>query len=122
MGAGGQYMSWIHATDWVRAARAVLGLAPSAGEHSVDVPAGVVNATAPFPVQNSELMARLRDLVGMPVGVPAPEPLLRVAAAVLRTNPDLVLEDIPGVPAALQAAGFTFTYPRLGDALAELGS
>ncbi|WP_077489586.1 DUF1731 domain-containing protein [Sinomonas mesophila] len=121
-GTGGQYMSWIHATDWVRAARAVLGLSPAAGERPVDVPAGVVNATAPFPVQNSELMARLRDLVGVPVGIPAPEPLLRVAAAVLRTNPDLVLEDIRAVPAVLQAAGFTFAYPRLGDALAELGS
>ena len=122
LGTGGQYLSWIHATDWVRAARASLGLAPAAGERRVDVPAGVVNVTAPFPVQNSELMARLRDLVGVPVGIPAPEPLLRVAAAVLRTNPNLVLEDIRAVPAALQAAGFTFTYPHLGDALAELGS
>ena len=122
LGTGEQYISWIHATDWLRAARSVLGLAPAAGQRPVEVPAGVVNATAPFPVQNSELMARLRDLVGVPVGIPAPEPLLRVAAAVLRTNPDLVLEDIRAVPGVLQAAGFTFEYPRLGDALAELGS
>jgi uncharacterized protein (TIGR01777 family) len=122
LGSGTQWMSWIHGTDWVRAARAALGLPPSHSEPDLGLRAPVVNATAPFPVQNRELMARLRDLVGVPVGIPAPEPLLRVAASVLRTNPNLVLESVRAVPGALQLAGFTFEYPQLGSAFRELGS
>ncbi|WP_422936232.1 DUF1731 domain-containing protein [Sinomonas sp. P47F7] len=120
LGSGEQWFSWIHATDWVRAARASLGLAPAPGEEPVALPNGVVNATSPYPVQNRELMAHLREFVGMPVGIPAPAPLLRVAATVLRTNPDLALDSVRALPAVLRAAGFGFDYPQLAGAFREM--
>ncbi|MGN6404773.1 DUF1731 domain-containing protein [Sinomonas sp.] len=120
LGTGQQWFSWIHAADWLRIARAALGLVPSAGEVVVPLPGGVINATAPYPAQNRELMAHLREFVGMPVGIPAPAGLLRVAAAVLRTNPQLALDSIRAVPGVLRRAGFQFDYPQLASAFREL--
>lgn len=122
LGSGQQWFSWIHAADWVRAARASLGLPTAPGESHVEVPAGVVNATSPHPIQNRELMAHLREYVGVPVGIPAPAALLRVAAAVMRTNPDLALDSVRAVPAVLREAGFTFRYPQLAGAFREMAA
>lgn len=122
LGSGEQWFSWIHANDWVRAARAALGLTPAPGEEPVVLPDGVVNATSPYPIQNRELMAHLREFVGMPIGIPAPAPLLRVAATVLRTNPDLALDSVRALPAVLRAAGFGFDYPQLAGAFREMAA
>ncbi|GAB4098722.1 DUF1731 domain-containing protein [Sinomonas halotolerans] len=122
LGTGGQWFSWIHAADWVRAARTALGLPPGPGEEPLGVPAGVMNATAPHPVTNREFMARLRDALGVPAGIPAPTPLFRLAAAVLRTNPDLALDSIRAVPESLLSAGFRFEHPYLASALEEMTS
>lgn len=120
LGSGKQWFSWIHAADWVRAARASLGLPTAPGESHIELPAGVVNATSPHPVQKRELMAHVREYVGMPVGIPAPAGLLRIAATVMRTNPDLALDSVQAVPAVLREAGFTFRYPQLAGAFREM--
>lgn len=122
LGTGAQWFSWIHSADWLRAARAALGLAPSAGEAALELPPGVVNATSPQPVQNRELMAHIREFVGVPVGIPAPAGLLRAAAGVLRTNPDLALDSVRAVPGVLKRAGFEFRYPQLGAAFREMAA
>jgi uncharacterized protein (TIGR01777 family) len=122
LGTGQQWFSWIHAADWLRIARAALGLAPSAAEVPVSLPRGVINATAPHPAQNRELMAHLREFVGVPVGIPAPAALLRVAATVLRTNPHLALDSIRAVPGVLRRTGFQFDYPQLASAFRELAA
>ncbi len=80
---------------------------------------GVVHATSPQPVRNAELMAALRATLHRPPAPPTPEPLVRLGSAVLRTDPALALTG-RCVPARLQAAGFTFTFPRLRPALADL--
>lgn len=122
LGTGSQWFSWIHATDWLRIARAALGLPLSAGEGTLQLPDGVVNATAPHPVQNRELMAHIREFVGMPVGIPAPAGLLRAVAGVLRTNPDLALDSVRALPGVLKAAGFEFRYPQLAAAFREMAA
>ncbi|KHL03172.1 DUF1731 domain-containing protein [Sinomonas humi] len=122
LGTGQQWFSWIHAVDWVRAARAALGLPTAHDESRVELPSGVVNATSPHPVQNRELMAHLREYVGVAVGIPAPAGLLRAAATVLRTNPDLALDSVRAVPAVLQEAGFVFRYPQLAGAFREMAA
>ncbi|GAB3275902.1 hypothetical protein GCM10027449_15070 [Sinomonas notoginsengisoli] len=122
LGTGSQWFSWIHITDWLRAVRAGLGLPLSAAEGTLELPNGVVNATSPHPVQNRELMAHIRELVGIPVGIPAPAPLLRAAAGVLRTNPALALESIRALPGVLKSAGFEFRYPQLTAAFRELAA
>ncbi|MDQ4500709.1 DUF1731 domain-containing protein [Sinomonas sp. ASV322] len=120
LGTGEQWFSWIHEADWNRTARAVLGLTTAPGEDALELPDGVVNATSPYPVQNRELMAHLREFVGIPVGIPAPAPLLRFAAGVLRTNPDLALDSVRAVPGVLRAARFEFRYPQLSGAFREM--
>jgi uncharacterized protein (TIGR01777 family) len=120
LGTGAQWFSWIHAADWVRIARAALGLPLSAGEGTLELPDGVVNATSPQPVQNRELMAHIREFVGVPVGIPAPAALLRAVAGALRTNPDLALDSIRALPGVLKAAGFEFLYPQLAAAFREM--
>lgn len=122
LGTGDQWFSWIHAADWLRTARAALGFAPSAGEALVELPGGVVNATSPQPVQNRELMAHIREFVGVPVGIPAPAGLLRAAAGVLRTNPALALDSVRAMPGVLKAAGFEFRYPQLAGAFREMAA
>ncbi|MDQ4489842.1 DUF1731 domain-containing protein [Sinomonas sp. ASV486] len=122
LGTGAQWFSWIHIADWLRVVRAALGLPLSAGERPLELPDGVVNATSPHPVQNRELMAHVREYVGVPVGIPAPAPLLRAAAAVLRTNPQLALESVRAVPGVLTAAGFEFHYPQLAAAFREMAA
>lgn len=122
LGSGQQWFSWIHAADWLRGARAALGLPPTPGEEHVELPPGVVNATSPHPVQNRELMAHLREFVGVPLGIPAPAGLLRIAATVMRTNPDLALDSVRAVPAILRDAGFAFKYPQLASAFREMAA
>lgn len=123
LGTGGQWFTWIHAADWVRIARAALGLAADPGGSGLAaLPDGVVNAASPQPVTNRELMAHLRELVGVPVGIPAPAALVRLGAGVMRTNPALALDSVRAVPGVLNEAGFDFRYPTLAAAIKELGS
>jgi uncharacterized protein len=105
LGGGGQYLSWIAAADWVRAARFLL----DDGEI-----AGPVNLTAPAPVTNAEFTAALARAVSRPA-------LLRVPAVLLRTALGEVSGELLGGarvrPARLEQAAFTFSYPAIGPAL-----
>ncbi|WP_299299798.1 epimerase [uncultured Brachybacterium sp.] len=114
VGTGQQWVSWIHVEDWVRIVLAALGLEPPA------LPSGIVVAAAPHPVRNAELMRILRRVVGRPFGVPTPAPLLRLGAALLRTDPALGLTGRHATSRVLDEADFHFRYPRLEDAVAEL--
>jgi hypothetical protein len=67
-------------------------------------------------------MAHIREFVGVPVGIPAPAGLLRAAAGVLRTNPDLALDSVRAVPGVLKDAGFDFRYPQLAAAFREMSA
>ena len=110
-GTGRQWVSWLHITDMIAIVLRAL-----------DDPAitGVVNATGPNPVRNAELMAALRTVLHRPLGLPAPEPLLRLGAFLLRADPMLALIGRRGTPAKLLAAGFDFTHPDLAPALEDL--
>lgn len=114
--AGGrQWFSWIHIDDWVRIARAALGLDPV-----LDLPDAPVIAAAPTPVRNAELMRLLREAVGMPIGLPTPEVLLRLASIGLQTDPLLAITGRHTTSAVLAERGFEFRYPDLAGALADL--
>lgn len=114
VGTGRQWVSWIHVEDWVRIVLAALGL------EEPELPAGVVIASSPHPVRNTELMRTLRRAVGRPVGLPTPAPLLRLGAVLLRTDPALGLTGRHATSRVLDAVGFQFRYPRLEDAVASL--
>jgi uncharacterized protein len=106
LGNGGQYLSWIALTDHVRAVRFLL----DDGELS-----GPVNLTAPAPVTNAGFTAALAGALHRPA-------LLRVPAGILRAGLGELSGELLGsarvLPARLQQAGFTFSYPAIGPALA----
>ncbi|WP_309082401.1 DUF1731 domain-containing protein [Zhihengliuella sp.] len=119
IGTGRQWFSWIHVDDWLAVVRAALGLTDG-----VVLPAGPLIAAAPEPVRNEELMALLRTgLAPGPLrslGVPTPEPLLRVGAAALRSDPALALTGRHATSRVLAEAGFRFEHPALPGALEEI--
>jgi uncharacterized protein (TIGR01777 family) len=111
MGSGEQFVSWLHETDFLRAVEFLI-----AHEELI----GPVNLAAPNPVPNRELMRAFRELVGMPIGLPATVWMLEVGAFFLRTETELILKSRRVVPGRLLKAGFEFRFPELRAALAEL--
>jgi uncharacterized protein (TIGR01777 family) len=112
VGSGTQGISWIHELDMNR-------LFERAIEN--DSMAGAYIATAPHPVSNAEFMRELRRAVGMPIGLPASEWMVRIAAPLLmRTDPDLAIYGRYCVPARLGREGFEFRFPDLRPALQDL--
>lgn len=111
IGSGRQWISWLHAQDFLGIVRCVLD------DMSLS---GVVHATSPNPVRNAELMATLRSAFNRPTAPPTPAWLLRMGAVLLRSDPALALTGRRCVPTRLADAGFTFSYPQLGAALTDL--
>lgn len=110
-GAGRQWMSWIHEADLNRI---IL--------RAIDDPSmkGVYVVTAPGAVRNAEFMRLLRRAVRRPWSPPVPEPVVRVGAWLMRTDPELALLGRRCVPTRLLKEGFRFDFPELGPALDEL--
>jgi len=110
-GNGRQFVSWIHALDFARAVEFLIAR---------DDIEGVVNISSPNPLPNREFMAALRDAYGMPNGIPAPRPLLELAALLLRTETELVLKSRNVVPRRLLNAGFEFQFSEWPQAADDL--
>ncbi len=108
---GRQMFSWIHLDD-VAGALAFL--------ETHDELDGVVNLTAPHPVDGVTLMRTLRRAVGMPLGLPAPRPVLEVGAWLIRTETELLLKSRWVVPERLLQAGYAFRHPDLAPAVADI--
>ncbi len=80
---GRQRFSWIHLDDVVGAVRFL------AARDDLD---GPVNLAAPEASDNRTLMREVRRVVGAPIGLPAPRPLLELGSALIRTETELVLK------------------------------
>jgi len=113
MGDGGQKFSWIHVEDLFRA---VMFL------HEDPRITGSVNIGSPHVVDNRELMAGVRRAMDKPWGLPTPAWLLKPGAVLIRTETELVLKSRWVQPKKLQDAGFSWRYPVLDDALANIAS
>ncbi len=111
IGSGRQWISWIHIEDMMR-------LFHEAIENPTIY--GICNATGLQPVPNAEFMATLRDTLGVPFGLPAPAPLVKLAAPVLNADPDLAINGRRGLPVRIHGHGFCFQYQELSDALKNL--
>ncbi len=110
IGTGQQYVSWIHLTDLARLYQFLI-------EHDVH---GPVNATAPSPVRQGELMAALRRHLGRPPVPPVPAPVFEMISRVQGVEPELVLRGQRALPIAAQFHGFDYLFPTLDRALADL--
>ena len=110
-GNGKQYMSWIHEADLAKVVDWV-----------VTHPAmeGPVNCATPNALTNNDFMTLLRKRADMPIGLPAPEFVLKIGAALIGTEASLVLDSMWAVPDKLIHSGFQFDYPELTMALNQL--
>lgn len=110
-GKGKQMVSWIHEQDLCRAIDFLIH------KNELD---GVFNCAAPHPVPNHEFMLTLRKSLGVPIGLPQPEFLLKLGTWVMRTEKELVLKSRYVIPERLYINGFEFTYPTIDFAFDEL--
>jgi len=107
LGDGRQWMSWIHLDDLVRLI-----------VYAVERPlAGGLNGVAPEPVRNSEFTRILGKALHRPAFLPVPGFALSLLFGEMS---EVLLASQRVVPAAAQAAGFTFQHPHLEGALEDL--
>ncbi|MFM7730913.1 MAG: epimerase, partial [Flavobacteriales bacterium] len=103
-GSGEQRMSWIHIHDLHRM---VLHIFTHDDIH------GPVNAGSPKTYSNAEFMRAMRNAMGVTFGLPAPAWLLRMGAAILGINSELILASMDVYPKKMLDHGFEFSYPQL---------
>jgi hypothetical protein len=110
-GNGRQWVSWIHEEDFARAVEFLIT------REDLD---GAINIASPNPEHNRDFMAILREAWNMPNGIPAPAPILELAAFFMRTETELVLKSRRVVPTRLLEAGFQFEFPNWPHAAEDL--
>ena len=112
VGHGKQGISWIHEKDMnCLMERAIT-------QESMQ---GVYVVTSPNPVPQEEFMRKLRRAIGMPIGLPATEWMVRFGAHYLmRTDPELILYGRYCISRRLEKEGYKFKFPELGEAFENL--
>jgi uncharacterized protein (TIGR01777 family) len=108
LGSGDQWMPWIHLEDL---ARLILFCVE---DMSV---AGVVNASAPWPIRQRDFAKSLAHQLHRPLFFRAPAWAIRLGAGDLSEE---LLGSRRVVPAAATSHGFGFRFPEFGPALADL--
>jgi uncharacterized protein (TIGR01777 family) len=112
-GSGKQGMSWIHEFDM----NEIIYQAIEDDKYT-----GSYISSSPNPVSNQELMKQLRKVLKMPIGLVAPEFMLRFGAKyIFKTDPELVLYGRYVKSERLEKEGFQFKFPRLTEALKVIG-
>jgi uncharacterized protein (TIGR01777 family) len=110
-GKGNQMFSWIHIEDLF----SIILFFQSHKELR-----GVFNCSAPNPIDNKTLMKTLRQIMKARIGLPSPAWLLKIGAAIIKTEPELILKSRWVVPEKLLEAGYRFKYPTLDTALKNI--
>ena len=110
-GNGNQMFSWIHVED-------IFNLIVFLQQHTFLE--GVFNAAAPNPVSNKILMKTFREIMQVKYGLPSPEWLLAIGAVLIKTETELILKSRWVIPEKLLAAGYTFKFKTIGEALKNI--
>ncbi len=113
MGDGNQRISWIHMDDFLRAIEFI------ARDPFFN---GIANLTAPDFPANRDWMRYFRETVGMPIGLPAAKWMLRIGAAFMGSETELVLKSRWAYPLRLKQAGFRWRYAKAAEAIEDLES
>lgn len=110
--SGMQGMSWIHEDDLNAIfARAIVD----------ETISGAYIVSSPNPKSQVDFMRTLRKVIGMPIGLPAFEWMVRIGAPLfMRTDPELVLYGRYLIPKRLMDQGFAFQFAELEPALRNL--
>lgn len=111
IGAGNQYISWIHEDDFVNVMYASL----VKEDYN-----GVIHCASPFPVTNRDFMAALRNALNRSFGFSNPSLLVKLGAFFIGTEAELVLTGRRVVSSILKEKNFVFQYPYIEDALQHL--
>lgn len=109
VGSGKQWLSWVHRDDVLSAIEFLL---------QRDDLAGPFNLTAPEPVTHREFCHEVRVRRPVPLALPVPGFILRLALGEMAA--ELLLNGQRVVPRRLQEAGFDFRYPSLREAVPQL--
>jgi uncharacterized protein (TIGR01777 family) len=107
LGGGKQYVSWIMLDDVVALIRHLL---------QADV-TGPVNATAPEPVRNRELMALLRHELHRPWSPPVPRAAVWLFGKLIGPDAEVSLTGQRVIPRKALDSNFQFHYPEFAEAL-----
>jgi uncharacterized protein (TIGR01777 family) len=107
VGSGKQYWSWIAVDD-------VIGVMIFALQN--ESLQGPVNVVGPAPVRNDEFVRALGRQLDRPTIFPLPEFVVRTLMG--QMGEELLLTSARVLPTKLSAAGYTFRYAELPDALA----
>ena len=110
-GSGKQFISWIHERDFVKSIYWLI-------EH--DELSGPINLASPNPLPNRDFMRILRQVYGMPIGLPAMEWQLAIGAFLMRSETELILKSRRVVPKLLTDSGFEFEFPGWEKACRDL--
>lgn len=110
-GKGNQMFSWIHIEDLYN----IILFLQSHTELK-----GVFNCSSPNPINNKTLMQSLRQEMHINIGLPTPELFLKIGAAVIKTEPELVLKSRWVIPEKLIQNGYHFKFPTIETALKNL--
>ncbi len=108
LGDGRQWFPWIHMEDLVSALQLILN------DSTLD---GPVNLCAPEPIRNRDLAAAIGKALGRPAHLRTPALALRLAMGEMA---DALLASQRVLPQRLLAMNFTFRYPDIASALANL--
>lgn len=108
IGDGRQWMSWIHLQDLSRMIAFLLK------ESTVR---GVFNGVSPHPVRNSEFTRALASALHRPAVFPVPPFALKLLFGEMS---EVIMGSQRAIPEAITRAGFTFDYPEVFGALAEI--
>ena len=110
-GEGKQYMSWVHEQDAARCTEWLL-------QHPELT--GAINCTAPVPLKNAEFMTCIRKAYGIPFGLPAPAWLLKIGAAIIGTETELILKSRWVLPKRLLNSGYQFQFSQAEHAVDDI--
>ena len=107
LGTGDQWWSWISLEDEVRLI-----------VHALNTPSirGPLNAVAPNPVTNTELVKEAGKIAGRPTVLPVPKFALGLVMGPELTE-EMILASQRIRPTVAEASGFTFTHPDVRSAL-----
>lgn len=108
LAGGGQWMSWIHRADVIALILFLLR------ESTVR---GAFNGCSPHPVTNREFTQALGEALHRPAVIPVPAFAVKLLFGEMS---EIVLGSQRAVPDAALRAGFTFQYPDIYGALAEI--
>lgn len=110
-GSGNQMFSWIHIED-------LYSIIIFIQQHHELT--GVINTSAPDPVNNKTLMQLLRKNLNVKFGLPSPAWLLKIGAVIIKTETELILKSRWVIPERLLQAGFQFKFSNMDEALTNI--